>query len=99
MEFTSYQPLDTVSVDVQATSHASVAVDAGGTRKTVRLFATVPTCIAIGDNPVAVQTGFELAAFVPEYIDLLGGQKIAAIRAPSATADGKLKITTLTKRS
>lgn len=99
-DFTSYTPGETLVVAVGAASVPSAPI--GQTNKgrvTVRLFATVPTCIKVGTAPEATVNEFELAAFSPEYLDIVGGETIAAIRAASATVDGKLKITSMSKRS
>ena len=99
MNFTSYEPGVTKKVAVGAASVPSEAIGSGGKPQTVRLFASVGTCIAIGDIPSASADGFELAAGIPEYIDIRAGQKIAAIRAAGVTAAGVLKITLCEKRS
>jgi len=99
MDFTSYTPGDTAKVAIGATTTPSAAVGSGGAKITVRLFATVGACIEFGDEPVATADSFELAAGIPEYVDMLAGQKIAAIRGTGVSTSGVLKITNCSKRA
>lgn len=99
----------TQSVSVTATSAMSTAIGAAPAANSglpqlevVRLLSTVPVCVTfeetVGGGATATTAHMELPAGVPEYFEVLPGRRIAAIRAPSATADGTLKITRMQKR-
>jgi hypothetical protein len=58
----------------------------------VRLASTVPCHVVVGSNPTATTGNLYLPANAPEYFLIDSGQKIAGIKASSAT-DGQLFIT------
>lgn len=81
----------TISISVSGTSAQSAAIST--TTGYVRLFATTLCHIRMGSNPTATTSNMPLAPFVPEYFQIVPGQKIAAIQNSSS---GTLYITEVT---
>ena len=107
-EATTLTPLQTLAA-VAVTSAAALTPAIGeahpksvGVRTYVRIRSTVDCCIAFSDSltddPVATDASMELGANQHEYFDVLVGSKISVKRAPSADADGLLKVTLCAKR-
>lgn len=76
----------TQKLAIGAASAKSAAVDQGTT--IVRLMATVDCFVKIDAEPTAdTTTSAPMPAYMPEYIEIKGGQKVAVIGAAGASGE------------
>ena len=87
----AFRPLGTQKVAYTGTAGVITNAVRSGL-KVVRVWCTTPAFIAVGVNPTATVNDMPIAASVPEYINIEGGEKVSAIQ-QTDDAGGNLYVT------